>query len=165
MCIRDSFLNELDHLPTAERLSINMLSYAKTPRRRRKTLEELNAAGVFGILNKITFTTQRTSEEGPGQCTTEKYSYPATFPRRTKISYQIFAGGKEQYIRGCHDPETHAQIMFVDDNAWTLKAAHELMPCLHVTEMRRHYFRTDPRNYKQVRHFDELREVIGEFAA
>ena len=57
--------------------------------------------------------------------------------------------------------------MFVDDKAWTLEVAYKLMPRLHVTEMRCQTlsFRTDPRIAHHVRHFDELLEVIGEFAA
>jgi len=154
------FLVELDHLPTP---SINMLSYAETPRRRRKILKELNAAGVFGLLDKITFTTQRTSEDGPGQCTTEHHAYQSTNPRRQEVPYEIFDGGKDAYIRSCHDHDTDAQIMLVDDKAFILEAAQDLMPCLHVTEMKaRHNFHA--RFSSRVSNFDELFQVIRAFA-
>ena len=80
------------------------------------------------------------------------------------MTYEIFDGGKDEYIRGCHNPETDERIMFVDDKARTLEAARELMPCLHATEMRRHTFFSDPRNYTHVHNLYELYNDIRSFA-
>ena len=140
------FLVKLNHLdkPPGPKIDINLLSYAERPKRRWRTLGELNSAGVLDIFEKITFTTQRTSEDGPGQCTTEHHAYQSTNPRRQEVPYEIFDGGKDAYIRSCHDHDTDAQIMLVDDKAFILEAARDLLPCLHVTEMQtRHDFRTD----------------------
>ena len=159
------FLVKLNHLdkPPGPKIDINLLSYAERPQRRWRTLGELNSAGVLDIFEKITFTTQRTSEDGPGQCTTEHHAYQSTNPRRQEVPYEIFDGGKDAYIRSCHDHDTDAQIMLVDDKAFILEAAQDLMPCLHVTEMKtRHNFHA--RFSSRVSNFDELFQVIRAFA-
>ena len=154
------FLVRVDHLDND--IYTCLLSYS--PGHPRRTLAELDDAGVLDLFDQITFTKMRRSGYPQGMNATEHRVYKSTHPAHANVTYEIFQGGKDEYIRSSHNPETDACIMFVDDKAQTLEAARELMPCLHATEMRRHTFFSDPRNYKHVHNLDELYNVIRSFA-
>ena len=156
-----TFLVRVHHLHA----NIYMCLISYSPGHPRRTLTELDNAGALDLFDQITFTKTRRSGYPRVTTATEHRLYASRYPSLGyDVTYEIFDGGKDEYIRSRHNPETDARVMFVDDKAETLEATRELMPYLHATEMRRHTFFSDPRNYTHVHNLHELYNVICSFA-
>ena len=75
------------------------------------------------------------------------------------MGYEVFYGGKDQYIHGDH---SSGRRVFVDDKAETLWAVSVRTPDVRGIEMRRHHFYTDPNLYGHARSLRELCDAIRE---
>ena len=167
MCI---FLVAIDKIHPNVRVAL--LSKRNTPKGRRCTMDELNRAGVLDLFDQITFTSERTGRDHHGdiQLRHDKYLasshqyYCATSHQHDSVQYQVFQGGKDQYICRHHDYKSAHSIVFVDDkaeNLWAVKAASPLVRCI---EMRRHHFLTNSNMYDHVYNLDELLNTIRDIS-
>ena len=154
------FLFGLDHLD--RNMHISLLSKGrKSP---GNTLRQLDHAGVLDLFDRITFTTARTSREHRGKTAIEHHIYQPdrNWPIVHSVTnYEVFHGGKDQYIHSHHGHRSSGCILFVDDKAETLEATRVFMPFVSAIEMRRHRFYTDRRIYHHVRNLEELYDAIS----
>lgn len=158
------FLVKIDHLNRDIRICL--LSKAKRPFRQRATLGELDRAGVLDLFDEIIFTTERTGFEHEGENATERRIFHgaevAGIQGSVAVSYEVFYGGKDQYI---HSHRSSEPILLVDDKAATLVATRTLVPWVTGLEMRKHRFYTDPQIYHHVRSLAELHATIATLTA
>ncbi len=154
------FMVQVDHIPY--KLHTTLLSKSSGETRRLITLGELFDAGVLDLFDRIVFTSDRTSDTNI--CTyTEQLSYQDA--RLGTTAYELFSGGKDQFIHSQHVYGSDESILFVDDKACTVQAVCEATPAAHGIEMRRHCFFTDPSVHVHVRNLNELYDAIVLWAA
>ena len=138
------------------------MSKSRGRRNRIATLDELANAGVLDLLDRIVFTSERTSHDHQGWTATEHHIYSSA---EQHADYEFFYGGKDQFIHSQHGYCSGECILFVDDKAATVEAVCAATPPACGIEMRRHRFYTDPSVYDHVRNLDELYDAIALWAA
>ena len=152
------FLTGLDDASTS--IYRTLLSHGGR-HRNLQTLDELAAAGVLHLLDRIVFTKERTSGSRSGRLTKKTYKLKGEYwgERKEKddqtgkwhlkkgylreIEYEVFDGGKDAFIHKTHADETDEAVVFVDDRAENLRAVCDDPPSSltrlpHGIEMRRH---------------------------
>ena len=154
------FLVAVDHIRADVR--VELLSKRGGHRGRNFTMDELNRAGVLDLFDQITFTSERTGHDHQGDTSIEHHIYRPISRHHEAVRYEVFYGGKDQYIHSHHGHHSSGRIVFVDDKAQTLRAVSVLMPNVCGIEMRRHHFYTEPNLYGHVRNLRELCNAIRE---
>ena len=154
------FLVAVDHIRADVR--VELLSKRRGHRGRNFTMDELNRAGVLDLFDQITFTSERTGHDHQGDTSIEHHIYRPISRHHEAVRYEVFYGGKDQYIHSHHGHHSSGRIVFVDDKAQTLRAVSVLTPNVCGIEMRRHHFYTEPNLYGHVRNLRELCNAIRE---
>ncbi len=190
----DMLLNMVEFLVRVSELEIIiiLLSFG-FHRRNQKTLRELEDANIADLFDRIVFTRQRTRHEGNGhghRLTKWRYRYHRNPPQdyatqhksqnpqdgdeespnqavrvMEETEYEVYTGGKDEFIHRNHGRNPYHRILVVDDKAETLKAVCEEHEWLHTPgpqgiEMRRHYFKTTPPLYSQCSSLEQLLQKI-----
>ena len=147
---------------------VTLLSKRSWQQNRIRTLDEIAGAGVLHLLDRIVFTSERTSHDHAGWAATEHHSYSG---HEQQAEYEFYHGGKDDFIHSQHGKCSEHRIMFVDDKSATVEAVcaasgwRRHTPPTCGLEMRRHRFYTEPSEYGHVRDLDELYDAILFWAA
>ena len=73
------------------------------------------------------------------------------------VSYEVFEGGKDQYVYKQHGDSRDTKIVAVDDEDTTLNAVTQLNPFIHCKQMRRQQC---DYGFTCVHHSGELHDAI-----
>jgi hypothetical protein len=154
------FLVAVEHIHAD--VHVELLSKRRGCKGRKITMDEICSAGVLDLFNQITFTSERTGHDHQGDTSIEQYIYRPASRHHEAVRYEVFHGGKDQYIHSQHCQHSSGRIVFVDDKAQILRAVSVLTPHVCGIEMRRHHFYTDANLYGHVRNLRELCNAIEE---
>ena len=154
----NSFVIAMDQLA----VSMHVLSY-RPAHDAWKTMQQFDDACIIDVFDSITFTSYRTAQEHSGSASLSiehRYWQPRWSPEGATsepIEYEVFDGGKEDYIRML---DNGATTFFVDDKWKTIEAVKQTMPNVIGIEFRRHRFHSPPTSCMHVTTLANLHSAI-----
>ena len=158
-----AFFVALDQLRNARPMQFRLLSFAPSDYRQKETLRQLDEARVLDFFDRIVFTKKRTRYQQRGRLWSQQFLYhPTQDPqmRQTPVKWEIYAGGKDQYIASHSGNEAEDRVFFIDDKWETLDCVKEVTPLVTVIQMQRSMYANE---FHVAHDLHELYHVICRF--